>query len=500
MKLFKLLYAFLVLLTLTAATAGNASAKLSEPDVVYLGLLAGGSEGNVITLKLDADGATLKTATVLSGLSFVLRVPMGALDPRITGTARVGDKATFYLGDKVLQKIVIPERGSIVKLPLSVAQRTLDDWKKLHPDNDGSGDANRNGISDLQDFLNGNDPSLIWSALTLSTLADKTVTANPILNVAGTVNDNGSGNGVKSVAVNDKATLVTNGRFTIALPLVDGPNIITAVATDSADNKTIETRTITLDHSVPTPTVSNPADNSITGKEFIDVTGSVDDPSTTVTARVNDGTATSATMTGANFSVTLNLKSGLNTIDLTARSLSGAVGSAKRTLISDAAAPTLAITAPAQDISTDESSVTINGTVTDVATSVTVGITVDDQSYTPSVVQDGRFSQVISLATDKNYTVVVTATDQAGNSATVQRNIIKSSLTTLGDINGDGVVDIADALKVLRIAAGVDNATAAERAKADVAPLKDGKPAPDGIVDISDAVVILQKAVKLKIW
>jgi hypothetical protein len=66
-----------------------------------------------------------------------------------------------------------------------------------------------------------------------------------------------------------------------------------------------------------------------------------------------------------------------------------------------------------------------------------------------------------------------------------------------GDIDGNGVVDISDALKALRFAAGLDSPTALDIAHADVAPLVNGIPHPDGKIDISDVVVILRKAVGL---
>lgn len=69
-----------------------------------------------------------------------------------------------------------------------------------------------------------------------------------------------------------------------------------------------------------------------------------------------------------------------------------------------------------------------------------------------------------------------------------------------GDVNGDGKVGISDGLKVLRIAVGLETATADIYAKADVAPLKDGKSSPDGVIDIVDALVILKKVVGLVNW
>ena len=65
------------------------------------------------------------------------------------------------------------------------------------------------------------------------------------------------------------------------------------------------------------------------------------------------------------------------------------------------------------------------------------------------------------------------------------------------DLNGDGKVDITDALMALRISTGIYQPTAVEFAHADVGPLINGIPHPDGKVDIEDVVLTLRKAVGL---
>jgi len=334
--------------------------------------------------------------------------------------------------------------------------------------------------------------------LTLSSLADGSVTNNATLNITGTVSDSESG--AKSVTVNGTPATITAGSFSIAITLAGGANSITITATDNSDNTTSISRTVTLDSMAPGLTITQPADNIITGNTSVDVTGSVDDATATVTAKINGGSAISATMSGTDFRLTLNLIAGLNTIDITATDVAGNSSSVKRTVTSDSSEPSLSVSSPAQDISTAQSNFIISGRVTDTDTSSTVSITVEGQTYTPTIAPGGDFTQTINLPTDMTYAVIVTATDQAGNQAMVQRNIIKSTTTPNGDINGDGVVDVADALKVLRIAVGLDIATSYNYATADVAPLSDGIPAPDGVINIADALVILEKAVGLKNW
>ena len=340
---------------------------------------------------------------------------------------------------------------------------------------------------------------VINPALLVSTLSSTAVTTHAILNVAGTAGDSESG--MRSLTVNGLAAAIADdGTFTVPTTLAEGANTISTVATDNGGNSTTDTRTVNLDHTAPGFTVTTPADNSSTGRSPIAVSGRVDSPGVTVTARVNNGSPVAATMDGTNFTVTLAMASGLNTIEITAAAQGRNSGSAKRSITFSAAGPTLSISDPAQDTSTVRNSVTINGTLTDAAAGATIGVAAAGQSYTPAVASDGSFSQVVTLTENVVHTVVVTARDQTGVLATVRRNIIKRANHATGDINEDGTVDISDALKVLRIAVGLESAMAGHYATADVAPFINGSPAPDGVIDIADALVILDKAVGFKSW
>jgi uncharacterized repeat protein (TIGR02543 family) len=337
--------------------------------------------------------------------------------------------------------------------------------------------------------------------LTVSTLANGSVTNNPTLNITGTASDTQSGIALVTLSGTplDLRNETGNYTFSTAITLTEGANNITVTATNNSSVSTTDSRTVYLDLTAPTIAVDQPTDASLTGKTYSDISGTIDDPTATVTAIVNSGSPAIANITGTTFGVTVNLIPGLNTIDITAADQNGNSSSVKRTIFSDSTAPNLSVTTPSQDITTIETGITINGTVTDTLTAVTISIKVDDQTFEPTLAENGNFSQPITLSTDKTYNIIVTATDQAGNKAAVQRNIIKKTLPS-GDINGDGVVDIADALKALRIAVGLETATESDYVNGDVAPLVNGKPAPDGVIDIADATVILMKTVGLRNW
>jgi len=165
--------------------------------------------------------------------------------------------------------------------------------------------------------------------LTLSTLADGSLTNNAILNVAGTVTDN---IGVASLTVNGASVTVgEGGSFSHAVQLVPGPNTITAMAFDYAGNIATDVRTVTLDQNAAEITITNPADNSLTNTADLIISGSVD-KTANVSVQVNGGPIIAAIMNGNAFSAALTLAYGTNTILVTATDQAGNTSTAKRTV------------------------------------------------------------------------------------------------------------------------------------------------------------------------
>jgi hypothetical protein len=259
--------------------------------------------------------------------------------------------------------------------------------------------------------------------LTVSALANGVYTNKPTLNITGNASDSG---GLKSVTVNAQVVVVNpDGSFSTALTLVAGANTITVIATDNAGNQQIDTRTITYDANVPVLTVTDPADNSISVQSFLTVSGTINETST-VSVKVNGGSPQSASISGNSFSASVNLVSGVNTIEITATDLAGNSSSAKRTVTYDGGTFTLAVIYPNQDITTRKSSIVVTGKVIDATSKVKVTINMNGRTYTPQV-EDGAFRQRLSFTRAKLYAITVTATDVAGNSSTVIRNVIFST-------------------------------------------------------------------------
>jgi hypothetical protein len=166
-----MLRTILMTIVMTAAvsmgTMGTAWAKISEPDVIFSGTAINASDGSAVTIKLNGTASPMATFMMGSGLKYVLRVAMDAFEPRTPGTAVTGDTAEIFINGVLAATAVIPKFGSIVNLNLGV--QNLEQWAKDHPGDNGSGDMNRNGVSDLQDYLDGKDPaSCVWNQVDAS--------------------------------------------------------------------------------------------------------------------------------------------------------------------------------------------------------------------------------------------------------------------------------------------------------------------------------------------
>jgi hypothetical protein len=152
------------------ATADCARA-ISEPDVVYSGTALNAVNGSTITLTQNGKTSALATYKIGSNRKYLLRVPMeNAFGTRSAGTAKTGDAAVIAINGVPAASVLIPKFGTIVTLDLGT--RDTAQWAKDHPGDDGSGDMNRNGISDLNEYLGGKDPAAcVWSQVNSSTLA-----------------------------------------------------------------------------------------------------------------------------------------------------------------------------------------------------------------------------------------------------------------------------------------------------------------------------------------
>ncbi len=300
------------------------------------------------------------------------------------------------------------------------------------------GGINGGGGATCQAGIDRDGPKLV-----VSTLADGGVTNNSILNVSGTVSD---ASAVSGVTVNGVHVDASTGSFSYAVRLQTGANQLNVAATDALGNVSVNSRTILLDTTVPTLAVSEPADNGKTARSELTVSGTID-KQTTVIITVMGGTPQGVSLSGGSFSTVINLAVGLNSIKIIAIDGAGKSSTVVRTVTYDNSAPSLTITSPPQDISSTAASIAVTGTVSDTQTTATVTMTFNGVTYTLPVT-DGVFSQLLPVPPPGTYPVVTTAIDEAGNRASVTRNIVSLRDVTQPAVESFTVPEISTTLKV----------------------------------------------------
>lgn len=250
-------------------------------------------------------------------------------------------------------------------------------------------------------------------------------------------------------------------------------------------------------------TIQQPADNSRTNQQAIEIKGTLSEEGD-VEVKLNSESKGYADKVDLTFSKVLLLKEGINEIIIDAKDIAGNnIQSIKRTITYDYKAPNLSITEPSQDITTQDKTVKIKGSYLDDysdASKITITVEVDGVPVTGVVVsaQDKTFEYTLQMTQSKQYKIKVTARDEVSNESTVERNILFKPKS--GDLNKDGKVDIADAVLALRVAVGLEQQTAEMLQEGDVAPLETGLPKPDGKITTGDAIVILRKIVGKVSW
>ncbi|GFO54977.1 hypothetical protein GMSM_19840 [Geomonas sp. Red276] len=331
----------------------------------------------------------------------------------------------------------------------------------------------------------GNPP-----AVAISVLTSGSVTPDPTLNVTASVGDS---SGVSSVTLNGNGITGRDGIYSAALPLVRGENGVTVAATDGAGNRAVKTLTVTLDPGAPVISLREPPDNGVTDQEGFQVAGTVA-PGASATMTVN-GSSVALTVIGNSLQGSGILKGGINTVEVAA-SLAGKGSRLKRTVFLSPGRPRIAITDPAEDLQAEGDFLVVTGRAGSEAGGVAVAIEAGESLFLPTVGEDGGFQQRVPLAPDGVTRITATATDAAGGISRTFRNVLRPQVIK-GDVNGDGVVDLADVLAAMRIALGLDRATPQALSRGDVAPLAGGVTVPDGKIDVGDVTVILQKLVGL---
>jgi RHS repeat-associated protein len=164
----------------------------------------------------------------------------------------------------------------------------------------------------------------------------------------------------------------------------------------------------------PAMSITSPVDGMITSASSVQVSGTASDASP-VTVTIN-GSAVTVDASGS-FTGTVTLTEGLNTITIIARDAAGNQTTVTRKVTKDSIPPTMIVTTPKDSTITNQTSITLSGTVTDVSAA-----TLMVNGSPVQVGTNGAFSSQLALVEGLN-TITVVATDATGNKTTVTRKV-----------------------------------------------------------------------------
>jgi hypothetical protein len=212
-----------------------------------------------------------------------------------------------------------------------------------------------------------------------------------------------------------------SGEFTANVQVSpNSENTVTIEASNAAGNKVIATKTIICDTLAP-PIISFTTSRILTSDAMAQVSFkiNVDNEPGTYSALVN-GVAAAVLSDGSGIA-NVPLLEGANTLTLTSIDQMGNTVTSTLSVTKDSTPPVLVLDQNSIPSSgyTDQSTITVKGTFKDLLTNVTVTV---NGKRADTTGKDGSFSVDVQLYSWSN-TIVVTATDQAGNSVNVVKSV-----------------------------------------------------------------------------
>lgn len=147
--------------------------------------------------------------------------------------------------------------------------------------------------------------------------------------------------------------------------------VVSGTAYDVAGNTATASVILDIDRTAPVITITSPAAGATIAGPQVSVTGEVADALSGVTSISCNGTQ--APVTGGHFTCTVPLVPGNNVLSFASTDAAGNTGTASRTVHQAGAAPTVQITEPENLSFVNISPITVRGTVSDNASTVTVG-------------------------------------------------------------------------------------------------------------------------------
>ncbi len=333
------------------------------------------------------------------------------------------------------------------------------------------------------------DPS--GPQIQLYMLSEQSTTCAPILNVSGNIS---CINGFKSLAINGSPVKpLADGRFSHALRLNAGSNLIQIKGLDQSNLATTLSRTIIFDELAPFVAILSPSDNSALADEVIAIETQIkappadengEDPIESLTYQLDDQGPVSLPNPGELMNLEIPAHPGIHHLEIVVQSRSGKRGSAKLTFEQQSAF-SFFLKDPPRDHITTKGVYTLKGSVEGAQSPVSATLQVGTETPVPLSILNGHFEYPLSLGLNKVYALTLKAQDATHPPLTIQRNLIKVS-SMLPSFTTSDAQRVMDLLKGAPI-------TEADLARYDVAPLRAGIPLGDAKIDIEDLIVILHR-------
>jgi RHS repeat-associated protein len=196
----------------------------------------------------------------------------------------------------------------------------------------------------------------------------------------------------------------------------EGPHVLVVNAADAAGNAApAQAIHFTIDRTLPALSVASPSDGALLGATSVEVVASATDALGLASVSAN-GVALALQADGL-YHGSVPLSEGNNVVLVVARDAAGNEATATVSVARDTTPPVLVVTSPADGATVAGDSVEVSGTVQDQRP---LTLTVDSQPV--AVAADGSFHTSVAVASGP-HTIVIAATDAAGNTATVQRDV-----------------------------------------------------------------------------
>lgn len=236
------------------------------------------------------------------------------------------------------------------------------------------------------------------------TVLDGHISKTPVLVLGGSLTEDGILyiNGEKIVLSDDGAFA-----FSHKVQLVEGENTVTMILQDVLGNSITEEIQVFFDPVPPQLVISSPSDGLSTNIGSISIVGSVDDAHATLTLNGN-----SILHSDGAFAEEIMLVEGANIVVIQALDQAGNLSEKVITIVHDTVAPSFITLNPGENQTSGTASITLSGEVDDESASITVVL---NGSLLPVSLDSGIFESALALIDGLN-SVVVTATDPAGNS------------------------------------------------------------------------------------